>query len=310
MKTTMRVAIVTIAIVLTVCAVSTPADATGADIWDGTSIDTKWYDQESNSYTISTASELAGLAHLVNDGNSFNGITITLKTNIDLGGKDWIPIGTGASKFMGSFVGTDFKISNLYIVDDTLECAGLFGVLASPGSITGVTIENAEVNAKSSVGALIGSAYTGTISECKVTGEISITGYYKVGGLIGEGYATIENCSVSGSSGSSVTGKYLEANLEGDNVGGLIGFRGEGTNQITGCSVSGITVDGTRKVGGLVGSAFDNNTIIGCSVTDVTVNSSATPGYIQDNLSSIAIGGLIGLYTHNGDGNGVWRTAL
>ena len=43
-----------------------------ADVWDGT-IDISWYDGAQNSFTISTAEELAGLAKLVNEeGVTFN----------------------------------------------------------------------------------------------------------------------------------------------------------------------------------------------------------------------------------------------
>ncbi len=64
--------------------------------WDGTTDETSWYIGHENdtSYTISTAAQLAGLAKLVNAGNTFSGKTITLGADIDLGGQEWTPIGT------------------------------------------------------------------------------------------------------------------------------------------------------------------------------------------------------------------------
>lgn len=67
--------------------IESKADETAADtevteeieVWDG-SIDTSWYvDNEKDTYEISTASELAGLAKLVNEGTSFGSKTLILK---------------------------------------------------------------------------------------------------------------------------------------------------------------------------------------------------------------------------------------
>ena len=267
--------------------------------------DISWYKDEDSAFTLDSPAELAGLAQLVNGGNDFSNKTVTLGADIDLQNAPWTPIGSTDKPFSGTFDGQEKVVKNLYIEDDGLTQAGLFGYLKSNGSIQNVTVENASVNAKSYVGALIGNAHTGTVANCSVTGEISISGYYMVGGLVGSGYADIVNCLVSGNAGSTVTGAYLEANLEGDNVGGLVGFRGEGNGVSTeNCRVENIAVSGTRKVGGLIGSAYNNNAINGCSVSNVTVKSTATAEYAESNASSMGIGGLIGTYTDNNSGTG------
>ncbi len=284
--------------------ISSTTDST-TNVWDGTTADTSWYNESSDKFTISTAAELAGLAELVNNGTNFSGKTITLNANIDLGGKEWTPIGTSGKPFSGTFEGSGKTISNLKIDNPELTNAGLFGVLTSPGVIQKVTIHNASINANASAGALIGSSFTGSLENCHVTGLINISAYYKVGGLSGEGYATITNCTVSGETGSTVTGTYKETDLEGDNIGGLIGYLGEGKRDaIIDCSVENLKVSGTRKVAGIAGSAFTNNTVKNCSVTNVTVQSTATSDYIFNNKSSIGIGGIVGVYTANGNGDG------
>lgn len=293
-----------VAMVIAACAVSIAADDTVADTWDGTATTQEWYSNESVSLEIDSAADLAGLAQLVNSGNTFEGKKVTLVADIDLDDKVWTPIGTSSNPFKGTFEGSGKTISNLLINDKELDYAGLFGYLATPGTIQNVTVSNPDVSAKSNVGALVGSAYTGTVTGCKVTGDIVIEGYYKVGGLTGDGYATIKDCSVIGTIGSTVTGLYLKTDLEGDNVGGIIGYRAEGNLTISGCTVEQITVEGTREVGGLAGSAYDNSTITGCSVENVTVSSNADPTYIENNPKTIAIGGLVGLYAHNGNGDG------
>ena len=272
-------------------------------------VNTSWYQENSatKEYTITTAAELAGLAQLVNDGtDTFQGWTITLGASIDLADYNWTPIGKNGAPFKGIFDGQNnsYTISNLSINGETLTNAGLFGVLNTPGVIKNVTIENASVTAKSEAGALIGTSHTGTLENCTVTGTVSITANYKVGGLSGGGYADITSCHVTANTGSIVTGTYQETDLEGDNVGGLIGFLGEGDTTLTNCSVSGLTVTGTRKVGGIVGSAFTNNHVEGCQVNNITVASNADADYIANNKSSAGIGGIVGVYTANGAGDG------
>lgn len=140
--------------------------------------DISWYKDEDSAFTLDSPAELAGLAQLVNGGNDFSNKTVTLGADIDLQNAPWTPIGSTDKPFSGTFDGQEKVVKNLYIDDDGLTQAGLFGYLKSNGSIQNVTVENASVNAKSYVGALIGNAHTGTVANCSVTGEISISGYY------------------------------------------------------------------------------------------------------------------------------------
>lgn len=303
-KTT-AMAVMVIAMMMAVCLVSiVPDESEATSTWDGSGSDQTWYNDEASTFTISTASQLAGLSAIVNGGNDLEGKTVSLSDSIDLNGLEWAPIGTESNPFKGIFSGAGYTVSNLSINDSSLECAGLFGYILTPASIQNVTVDGVSLTAKSLVGGLVGCAQTGSVSDCKVTGDIHIEGNYKVGGLVGGGYASISNCSVVGSDGSEVSGVYLETDYEGDNVGGLIGFRGEGDIEISGCSVENITVDGSRKIGGLVGSAYTNNDFTGCTVKNTVVSSNGTVDYITDNPNSSAIGGLVGLFTVNGNGGG------
>lgn len=106
-------------------------------VWDGKEVDSSWYDEKESKFTINKASELAGLAQLVNNGTRFEGKTITLENNLDLGNYDWTPIGNVVSypgqTFAGTFKGNNKVISNMKAVSKTKDhaTAGLFG------SITG-----------------------------------------------------------------------------------------------------------------------------------------------------------------------------
>ena len=149
-----------------------------------------------------------------------------------------------------------------------MENAGLFGVISAPGELVGITVDNAVVTGKAQVGVIAGSVFTGAAEDCHVTGAVNVTGNYKVGAMFGDGYANLSGCTVNVT--GFVTGIYLARDLEGDCVGGLIGFRGEGDTITANCSVSGIKVSGSRKVGGLIGSAYADNQTTGCSMSNVS----------------------------------------
>lgn len=83
----------------------------GEAAWNGTTVDTSWYDDNTTEFTISDSADLAGLAKLVNAGNNFSGKTIELGDDIDLGGKEWTPIGNSTNSFKGVFEGNKHMIS-------------------------------------------------------------------------------------------------------------------------------------------------------------------------------------------------------
>ena len=190
-----------------------PVSTLAADAWTGAA-DTGWYDghEDDVSYTLATAEELAGLAQLVNGGNSFSGKTIVLGDDLDLAGLAWTPIGASGTPFQGAFDGAGHTVSNLSVNNSQLEYAGLFGLLQSPGSVKDLTLNNASVTAHAQVGAMFGSAYTGSVAGCKVTGAIAVTGNYKVGGFAGEGYAALTGCTVE------------DLTLRSDNPGVQMGY--------------------------------------------------------------------------------------
>lgn len=252
-------------------------------------------------YEIQSATGLSNLAALVNEGNNFSGKTITLTDDIDLDGINWTPIGSNANPFAGKFDGRSSTISNLNVNSPKEAFKGLFGRLVEPGTISNVSINNATVKGLSQVGAIVGSAYTGSVSNCHVSGDIAIEGNYQVGGIAGNGYATISNCSVIGNDGSYVKGTYKENNLEGDAVGGIIGYaREEHTENdvISGCSAS-IDVSGTRKVGGIAGQCGHTANLGSCTFSgNVATNADET--YIAGNAGKIMVGGLVGELTNDG----------
>lgn len=252
-------------------------------------------------YLVSSVADLGLVAEKVNVGEGgYANAHYKLTANIDLAGVAWTPIGTKGHEFKGVFDGNGKVISNLKFESAEGQYAGLFGVIQSPAKLANITVSGAIVTGKSEVGVIAGSAFTGTVENCKVTGKIAVSGNYKVGGLAGEGYAEMVDCSVVAFEGSAVTGIHLANDFEGDNVGGLVGFRGEGNSSTTGCSVSGVKVSGTRKVGGLIGSAYADNKVEGCSVSNVSLACNAPYDYAKSVKNQMCVGGLIGIFMKGG----------
>jgi len=252
-------------------------------------------------YVISTKEELATFASLVNGGNTFSGKVIKLTADIDLENAEWTPIGTSSAHFGGTFYGDDKTISNLKVSSGSY--IGLFGKL-SGGSIKNIKINNVSINGTEYLGAVVGMGYTGSIDNCHVSGSISITGNYMVGGINGHGYATINGCSVIATGSGLIQGTHDGGSKEGDNVGGIVGHCGE-TNTLTNNTVKNVTVAGTRKVGGIVGIANMGTNVSGCVLENVIVKTNATQDYANANLKTMSIGGLIGQYQANGSGGAV-----
>ena len=205
------------------------------------------YTIESNgSYTVTSADGLMNIAKLVNGGKS--DINITLDTDIDLTGKDWTPIGTDYdNSYKGTFDGGGHTITGLTFTTND-EYAGLFGWLNRAGTVKNVVMEGVQITSN--------QIYGGSI-----------------GGVVGSGWGTIENCSVSG----SVSGTVY--------VGGVVGVQIGGS--ITGCSSS-ATVKGTVDVGGVAGQTNSSATLTACYATGNVIIEMAPK-------KNIAGGGLVGM---------------
>ena len=210
------------------------------------------YTIESNgSYTVTSADGLMNIAKLVNGGKS--DINITLDTDIDLTGKDWTPIGTDYdNSYKGTFDGGGHTITGLTFTTND-EFAGLFGWLNRAGTVKNVVMEGVQITSN--------QIYGGSI-----------------GGVVGYGWGTIENCSVSG----SVSGTVY--------VGGVVGAQIGGS--ITGCSSS-ATVKGTVDVGGVAGQTNSSATLTACyAMGNVIIE--------IDPVKNISGGGLVGFNGGNG----------
>ena len=176
-------------------------------------------------------------------------INCTLTDNIDLTGKEWTPIGDYDNRYTGTFDGGNHTITGLTVTTSD-QYAGLFGYLS--GTVKDVTLKDVKIESNN---------------------EIS-----DVGGVAGQSYGNIENCSVSGSVSVSGTNSI---------AGGVVGYQTGGS--ITGCSSS-ATVNAGGVAGGVGGLADGGATLTACYATgNVTIESSGTGSYFA--------GGVVGINT-------------
>lgn len=239
-------------------------EATLIDNWDGTA-DTSWYDPANplTEYEISTAEQLAGLAKLVDDGNTFEGKTIKLENDLDLYVVDengeaicFNPIGSYRNDkvFKGTFDGQGKTIYNLNQNTWALNTGyyygdlglGLFGKVKD-AVIKDLTIDNANISGESGMCGTIAAAAYGNCTFEEITVKNSkVNDYlYYAGGIVGwaSGNHTYKNINMDASTTvGSQWGDFGNAN------GGIIGGIGSSAViKFEDCTVS-CCIDATNDV--------------------------------------------------------------
>ena len=246
------------------------------DIWGG---DVKELQEIDGKYTVTEASHLAWIAQQVNKGETFNGKTVVLASDIDLNNHVWTPIGLTGDQagFQGTFDGQDHFIHNLYIdqsAERKYQSAGLFGSVRY-GVIKNFTVENAvvknlDVTSATSCGTavVVGSAqYPATIENVTVLNAV-VSSNRMVGGIAGYFAGTISGCKVEGielTATQDVLGDGSKDN--GDKVGGIMAYA-NGAVTLTGNEITDFTINAYRDCGGVAGCANDAS----CSITGNTAS--------------------------------------
>lgn len=162
-----------------------------ADVWAGTG-DTDWHNYEQTTFEISTAEQLAGLAQLMKDWtDDFIDKTIKLTADIDLGNREWTPIGDSDWSFGGTFDGQGHTIGGLYI-NNSSQNQGLFGYVDKSAIVQNLIVTGSVTTSKEYTGGIVGRSprNKGTVRNCGFYGTVTATG--TSGGVVGGGNAL--NC--------------------------------------------------------------------------------------------------------------------
>ncbi len=238
-------------------------EASFGDTWDGTA-DTSWYNDTDTTFTLTSAEQLAGLAELVDNGNTFEGKNVKLSKNLDLyhledGATDptcFNPIGSYRkdTPFMGSFDAQGYTISNMsqntWALDNGYYYGdlglGLFGKVED-ATIKNLVIEGASISGENGLCGTVAAAAYGQCTFDNITVKNSqVNDYqYYAGGIVGwaSGNHTYKNINMDASTIiGSQWGDFGNAN------GGIIGGIGtSGNYHFEDCTVA-CRIDATNDV--------------------------------------------------------------
>lgn len=245
--------------------------------------------------------------HVVNDVTEYVPLYYKQTCDLDLEGRDILPLAHGSNKFSGYYDGNGFTISNFTqtkLPDSGYFDMGLFGSM-DKAYVINLTIKNFTTNMSYvskgfTWGAIAGNAENCFIENCHVEGEIKINSpsnsnfYGYVGMIVGKSTGTeFTRCSAKGEIDVTFSKCY---------VGGIVGVTRIGTKDIlTNCLSSvNITTKGTGRdgndviatsyAGGLIGyaSAFKQ---VSSSVANATLKATAINGATVDNIGIGIFGG-------------------
>ena len=263
---------------------------------------------------------------VMNEGNAKDWAQ-TAPTNI------WSPIGrSSATAFAGTFDGGGHTVSGLY-VSESAQYMGFFGRTANGSMVKNLRLENSYFNSTNTGNAFVGgvagkgngsidSIYVDVIINCKgsyvggvfgwgelpetqtisnswFAGSITVAGQ-RVGGFMGMLHnvsTRFENCLFTGSITSTASGDAY--------AGGFVGNAAQSKTPLVmkEClSVGNMTVNGTSRVGMLIGQSRTDNTFTNVYLIN---NITAKGGTINFNSGYEPA---VGAYSRNSDGSNtpVW----
>lgn len=219
-----------------------------------TSIDGRQY------YEIGSPEELAWFGNKVNSGDT--AISAILTADIDLGSRNWTPIGKDTTcAFDGIFDGDGHSVSGISVSNK--KYAGLFGVL-DLGTIKNLTIENSAIRgyyrgedeygnySYGYVGGAVGYAKEKSTIRNAINRASHIaatnrpkqgqTYHFYMGGVVGYTKGDVVNCTNEAD---------ISVSDDKGNTGGIAGYAGG--NKLDSLKNTGV-IKGVKYTGGIVGS--------------------------------------------------------
>ncbi len=236
--------------------------------------------------TINSVDDFQSFATSVNGGEVYTGLTVTLNVDINLQvpvdpqTSNWTPIGTTTHPFTGTFDGGGHTISNLYADGGSNVATGLFGEVASGGTVKDVHIRNGFMDISTNPGenaschGSIAGLNNGVILGCSNTATVTGRNYEhaRIGGIVGENRGSLQNCYNLGRVYSDLSQIY---------IGGIVGYN-QGT--VNNCFMKPSVITNGDSEHPKAYPIYGNNggTVSGCfymngSTDDVPYTSSAKP---------------------------------
>ena len=234
-------------------------------------------DETTKTYTVYTADGLMAVAAEINGGKL--NYSIKLAADIDMTGKNWIPLGTDNGDqnvdandkvYEGSIDGGNFTIKNLTIQpgegQEPLGEAALIGLATKGCVVKNLKIVGADIKGYSNVAAVIAVTRKGV-----------------------DGLVTVENVHVRNTKIESTRDKYAYA-------APIIGQAGTTFTKIENCTVWANVLSAARAsalIGGESVTSNTDNTKLGITVNNVIV----TGSYTSSSSNAQGVGGFLGYHS-------------
>ena len=236
--------------------------------WDGT-VDTGWYDDGKEEFTLDSPAQLAGLAQLVNEGNTFQGKKVILGKDMFFNeskkiDQNWTSIASVDSgvEFQGVFDGQGHILYNLYITAS--EGGGLFGTIGENGIVKAVVVDQGYIQ-----GSSIARTNKGWILFCENRSYVSTardnSGFhiYYIGGICGINENLVYGCGNE----RAVKGYLDDGGIVGQNLDNGV---------IESCWNEGIVKSESGDAGGIAGRTYGK------------IHDCYNSGYVYSNLAGAA----------------------
>ncbi len=246
--------------------------------------------QEHDPWLIETAEHLNNIRNYLGPHSSHTRYFLQ-NANINLGippwNEGWKPLGEYVVNDYGwvliayafhncVYYGGNHEIANMFINKLNISYIGLFGI-TNESYISDLSLIDVDITGYERVGSLVGETWSETtIENVSSTGNI-FSNNGLAGGLVG--YNDFESVIIDSHSA-------VDVESHGDFVGGLVGINS--TSSIFNCYSTGtINSDGGNEIGGLVGRNFN-------AVIDSSYSTSSVTGFSN-------VGGLVGRNVERGD---------
>ncbi|MBR7153444.1 MAG: hypothetical protein IKD00_06880 [Candidatus Methanomethylophilaceae archaeon] len=198
--------------------------------WHGVS-DVSWYNDTDDKFELDSADQLAGLRELVDGGNTFEGKTVVLTSDMDLQNELFDPIGSGRKDlaFKGTFDGQGHTIYNLsqntwaldngYYYDDL--GLGLFGKVED-ATIKNLVMDGASISGESGLCGTVAAVASGECRFENITVRNSeVADYqYHAGGVVGYASGKHTYTGINVEASTTVAAQWGDFN---NACGGIIG---------------------------------------------------------------------------------------
>ena len=213
----------------------------------------------------------------VSSGSQYSGTTVFLTCDLDLTGKNFVPVGPyQINHFKGSFNGNGYLLRGInFVANKDIQFVGLFGYVYT-GKISDIVLDSTNYfestytgrfnldYAGCAVGSVVGRCYDCTIENVASTASLAGSGEYssatsgvrRFGGIVGCSHGTM-------------------ASIKNAAFAGIITFQGTGTRQTTIGGLAGF-MEGTKLINAVnLGKIIDKKTASGTVSIDYIAYPSA-----------------------------------